>query len=226
MELIASPVIDPGSGQVVQVAAVVWDATGSLRLQQKIDAIDKAGRELVRLESDAIVKMTVVQRLKLLEEKIVSFTRELMHFDHFAIRLLDRKSNKLELCISAGIPSEALNVELFAEAERNGISGYVAATGRSYHLRRRRAGPPVRDGPGLGQEQPDGAAAAARQDHRRVQHREPQPRGVQRGRPAVRRDSSAGTWRSRSTSSTCWSSSGRAPATRWPTTSAARWPGR
>ena len=132
MELIASPVIDPATGGVAQVAAVVWDATGSRRLQQKIDAIDKAGRELVRLESEAIVKMTVVQRLRLLEEKIISFTRELMHFDHFAIRLLDRKSNKLELCIAAGIPNDALNVELFADAERNGISGYVAATGRSY----------------------------------------------------------------------------------------------
>ena len=131
MEMIASPVIDP-EGHVVQVVAVVWDATGTRRLQQKIDAIDKAGRELVRLESDAIVKMNVGQRLKLLEEKIISFTRELMHFDHFAIRLLDRKSNKLEMVISAGLPGDALNVELFALAEGNGISGYVAATGRSY----------------------------------------------------------------------------------------------
>ncbi len=131
MEMIASPVIDP-TGRVVQVVAVVWDATGTRRLQQKIDAIDKAGRELVRLESDAIVKMNVGQRLKLLEEKIISFTKELMHFDHFAIRLLDRKSNKLEMVISAGLPSDALNVELFANAESNGISGYVAATGRSY----------------------------------------------------------------------------------------------
>jgi CheY-like chemotaxis protein len=131
MEMIASPVIDPGGG-VVQVVAVVWDATGTRRLQQKIDAIDKAGRELVRLESDAIVKMNVGQRLKLLEEKIISFTRELMHFDHFAIRLLDRKTNKLEMVISAGLPNDALNVELFAAAEGNGISGYVAATGRSY----------------------------------------------------------------------------------------------
>jgi two-component system, sensor histidine kinase SagS len=131
MELIASPVINP-RGQVVQVVAVVWDATGTRRLQQKIDAIDKAGRELVRLEGDALSKLHVGQRLKLLEEKIISFTRELMHFDHFAIRLLDRKSNKLELVISAGLPAEALCVDLCAETEGNGISGYVAATGRSY----------------------------------------------------------------------------------------------
>jgi two-component system, sensor histidine kinase SagS len=130
-EMIASPVISP-SGQVVQVVAVVWDATGSRRLQQKIDAIDKAGRELVRLEADAMCRLNVGQRLTLLEEKIISFTRDLMHFDHFAIRLLDRRSNKLELVMSVGLPPEALGVELFADAEGNGISGYVAATGRSY----------------------------------------------------------------------------------------------
>jgi CheY-like chemotaxis protein/PAS domain-containing protein len=131
MEMITSPVIDP-SGRVVQVVAVVWDATGTRRLQQKIDTIDKAGRELVRLESEAIVKMNVVQRLKLLEEKIISFTKELMHFDHFAIRLLDRKTNRLDMVMSAGLPSDALNIELFALPEGNGISGFVAATGRSY----------------------------------------------------------------------------------------------
>jgi CheY-like chemotaxis protein len=131
LEMIASPVIHP-SGQVVQVVAVVWDATGTRRLQQKIDAIDKAGRELVRLEGDSLSKLNVGQRLKLLEDKIISFTRELMHFDHFAIRLLDRKSNKLEIVISAGLPAEALTVDLYAVPEGNGISGYVAATGRSY----------------------------------------------------------------------------------------------
>src|SRR5580693_3383795 len=130
MEMICSPVINP-AGHVVQVVAVVWDATGTRRLQQKIDAIDKAGRELVRLEADAWAKLNVGQRLTLLEDKIISFTRELMHFDHFAIRLLDRKSNKLELVISAGLPSEALGVDLFAESEGNGISGYVASTRRS-----------------------------------------------------------------------------------------------
>src|SRR3954470_23302399 len=130
-EMIASPVISPG-GQVVQVVCVVWDATGTRRLQQKIDAIDKAGRELVRIEADLIEKMNVGQRLKLLEEKIISFTRDLMHFDHFAIRLLDRRSKKLEVVMSQGLPSEALCIELFAEQEGNGISGFVAATGRSY----------------------------------------------------------------------------------------------
>ncbi|MDB5328543.1 MAG: putative response regulator receiver protein [Phycisphaerales bacterium] len=131
MEMICSPVVSPG-GQVVQVVSVVWDATSTRRLQQKIDAIDKAGSELVRLESDLVTKMNVTERLKLLEDKIISFTRELMHFDHFAIRLLDRKANRLEMVMSAGLPQDALNVELFSSTEGNGISGYVASTGRSY----------------------------------------------------------------------------------------------
>jgi len=130
-EMIASPVISP-SGQVVQIVAVIWDSTSTKRLQQKIDAIDGAGRELVRLEGESLGKMNVGQRLRLLEEKIIRFTRDLMHFDHFAIRLLDRKTNKLELVICVGLPPEAMEVELFASTEGNGISGYVAASGRSY----------------------------------------------------------------------------------------------
>ena len=58
MELDQCPVINPGA-QVVQVIAVVWDATGTRLLQQKIDAIDKAGRELVKLEGEALSKLNV-----------------------------------------------------------------------------------------------------------------------------------------------------------------------
>ncbi|MGN6367127.1 MAG: response regulator [Phycisphaerae bacterium] len=130
-EMFCSPVID-SQHRVTQVVAICWDATSGRRLQQKIDAIDMAGRELVRLEGEAIAKLNVSQRLKLLEEKIIKFCRQLMHFDHFAIRLLDRKTNKLELVICVGMPTEAMEVELFAQPDGNGISGYVASTGRSY----------------------------------------------------------------------------------------------
>jgi CheY-like chemotaxis protein len=130
-EMFCSPVIGADK-RVAQIVAICWDATGGRRLQQKIDAIDQAGRELVRLEGEAIAKLNVSQRLKLLEEKIIKFCRQLMHFDHFAIRLLDRKTNKLEIVICVGMPTEAMEVELFAQPENNGISGYVATTGRSY----------------------------------------------------------------------------------------------
>lgn len=130
-EVMASPVVDRDE-RIHRVVAVVWDATSGRRLQRKIDAIDAAGRELARIDGEEIKKLAPGQRLKLLQDKIIRFSKDLMHFDHFAIRLLDRRCNKLEVVISEGLPAEALEIDLYAQPEGNGISGYVAATGRSY----------------------------------------------------------------------------------------------
>ncbi len=130
-EIICSPVVGE-DGKVQQVVGVVWDATSGRRLQAKIDAIDASGRELARIDNDAVSKLRPAERLKLLQDKIIGFSKELMHFDHFAIRLLDKRSNKLEVVIAEGLPPDALEIDLYAQPEGNGISGYVAATGRSY----------------------------------------------------------------------------------------------
>lgn len=130
-EMICSPVITD-EGQVVQVVAVVWDASSGKRLQSKIDAIDASGRELARIQNEAVSTKTPAERLKLLQDKIIKYSKDLMHFDHFAIRLLDKRTNKLEVVIAEGLPPEALEIDLYAQPEGNGISGYVGATGRSY----------------------------------------------------------------------------------------------
>ncbi len=130
-ELVCSPVFNDQM-RVTQIVSICWDATSGRRLQQKIDAIDQAGRELMRLEGDAIAKLDLASRLKLLEEKIITYCRQLMNFDHFAIRLLDRKTNRLEPVICVGLPREAMDIALYCLPEGNGISGYVCATGRSY----------------------------------------------------------------------------------------------
>lgn len=131
-ELVASPVMDDASGKVRQIVAVVWDATSGKRLQQKINAIDDAGRELARIDREAIAGLTPGDRLQLLRDKVIKHSRQLMEFDHFAIRLVDKRSNKLEVVFAEGLPEEALDIDLYAQPEGNGISGYVAATGRSY----------------------------------------------------------------------------------------------
>lgn len=131
LEIYATPILNH-QGQLCQIAVVVRDSTGTRRLQQKIDAIDNAGRELVRMDAETIAGLNAAQRLELFEKKILRYTRELMRFDNFAIRLLDKKTQKLELVLSAGLPLEARQIEIYASPEGNGISGYVAATGRSY----------------------------------------------------------------------------------------------
>ncbi len=132
-EVLISPVFSGGqTGELTHLAAVVSDVTPQRRREQRMDAIDRAGAELVRLDVDQIKKMNTVERLGLLEQKVIRFAHDLLHFDHFAIRLIDKESEKLELVMSCGLPAPALAVELFARSEGNGISGFVAATGRSY----------------------------------------------------------------------------------------------
>ncbi|MCG3181374.1 MAG: Chemotaxis response regulator protein-glutamate methylesterase [Phycisphaerae bacterium] len=136
-ELIVSPLAEgPAGGQdaapINQVAAVVLDVTASRRLQQKLNAIDQAGRELVRLEAESVAKLNMQERLQLLEEHILRYTRELLNFDNFGIWVLDKASNRLEMVLSDGFPTWVGDLELYALEEGNGITGHVAATGRSY----------------------------------------------------------------------------------------------
>lgn len=130
-EVTATPVIDLHH-RVTQVAAVVWNATNAGRLQDKIDAIDNAGRQLLSLDASQFSRLDAQERLALLEQKILRCTQELLHFDNFEIRVLDKESNKLDLVLFNGVPSGGVNVELHASTEGNGINGYVAARGRSY----------------------------------------------------------------------------------------------
>jgi len=131
LEVSASLVVD-ADGHFQHIAVAVWDATASRQMQRKLNAIDNAGRELVRLDSEIVDKMEIPERLQLLEERIIRYTREILGFDKFSIRLVDKRTNRLELVLSAGLSEQAKHVDLFVSSEGNGISGYVAATGRSY----------------------------------------------------------------------------------------------
>lgn len=122
-------------GRVERLAVVVRDITASRRSMRKLDAIDRAGLELVRLDAAAVRERNTYQRLQLMEEKIVRVMHEVLNYDHFAIFLIDEPRRKLELVISAGLPPEIHDLDLSPEKEGSGISGYVAATGKSYVCR-------------------------------------------------------------------------------------------
>jgi CheY-like chemotaxis protein len=118
--------------RVASVVGVLWNITATHNLQAKIDAIDAAGSELMRIEPATISSLNMAERLKLLEEKIVRYVQEILDFDNFEIRLLNRESNQLEPVISRGIAPLKVGENMYAERIGNGISGYVAATGESY----------------------------------------------------------------------------------------------
>jgi len=117
---------------VARVVALLVDVTATRWLQKRIEAIEAAGRELVRLDADAVAEMDVGERLQLLEDKIARYSRELLHFDHFCVRVLDKQTCRLDPVVILGLPEKIDALELYALKEGNGITGYVAATGRSY----------------------------------------------------------------------------------------------
>lgn len=130
-ELLASGLVATGEG-VAGVVAAAWDVTAVRRLREKLDAIDAAGRELMRLDADATAEMELGERLGLLEDRIIRHMHELMRFDHFIVRVLDRESRRLETVMAGGMSEEAKSLDLYAADDDCGISGHVAATGRSH----------------------------------------------------------------------------------------------
>jgi len=130
-DLTVSPICGP-DGQVARVVALLVDVTATRWLQKRIEAIEAAGRELVRLDADAVAEMDVGERLQLLEDKIARYAHDLLHFDHFSVRLLDKQTCRLDTVVTLGLSEEVNALEIYALKEGNGITGYVAATGRSY----------------------------------------------------------------------------------------------
>ncbi len=129
-DIVITPICDPCQN-IMRATVVVQDATEQRRLQQRITSIDKAGSELIRLDASAMEDMNTEQRIELIQNKIIRYARELLHFDHFIIRLLNNRTGKLEVLFGTGLPHDE-GMELSAQLEGNGITGYVAASGRSY----------------------------------------------------------------------------------------------
>ncbi len=128
-ELALAPIADATG--LSGVIAMLRDTTSELESQRRIEAIDRAGRELLRLDPDEIRQLNAADRLNILQQRIARAAHELLRFDHFTIRLIEPRTGRLEPVIAVGVPREAVDVELYAQREGSGLSGYVAATGRS-----------------------------------------------------------------------------------------------
>ncbi|KKN81278.1 hypothetical protein LCGC14_0321150 [marine sediment metagenome] len=130
-DVVCSPVRDE-RGALRYISAVVINTTQQRQQQLKINAIDQAGRELVRLDDEAISQKNAQQRLDLLEDRIIRFSRGVLNYHHWALFVLSPKTNQLGIIIAEGLDETASAYRIFASTEGNGITGYVAATGRSY----------------------------------------------------------------------------------------------
>ncbi len=127
----AAPVRDIGSPPR-HLIITVRDVTLEMQQQQKLAAIHQAGMELADLTPDELFQMSVTERIELLKANIVHYTKDLLNFDVVEIRLLDQKTSRLESLLSLGMEPEAARRELYAQPQNNGVTGFVAATGKSY----------------------------------------------------------------------------------------------
>ena len=125
---------DPGAALPIggQVVVAVWDVTHTILEQQKRALIHQAGQKLADLSPAELADMTIAERIELLKSNILHYSKDLLQFDVVEIRLLDQQTGRLESLLAEGMNPEAEARILHAQPANNGVTGYVAATGRSY----------------------------------------------------------------------------------------------
>lgn len=114
------------------LVATVSDITSEILQEQKLAAIHQAGRQLTDLKPDEIFAMDTQARIDLLKDNIRHYTVDLLNVDVIEIRLLEQVSGNLRPLLSVGIDQEAADRQLYAQPQGNGVTGYVASTGKSY----------------------------------------------------------------------------------------------
>ncbi|MEE2908151.1 MAG: response regulator [Planctomycetota bacterium] len=118
-------------------------------MQQQRDrraALRSAGLALRDLDRRIVSDLTVADRLRLLEDRIIRCIHEELSFDNFEIRLLDQASQRLELVIAKNLTPLKIGEVIHAGEHGNGISGWVASTGNAYICPDVAADPRYREG--------------------------------------------------------------------------------
>jgi two-component system, sensor histidine kinase SagS len=131
LEVQVTPMSDPGAAPS-QLIVLAREVTAEVLQQQQLDALHKAGAELAALAPDQLADMCPEERVELLKQDIRRLTHDLLHYDVIEIRLLDRQTGRLEPLLEDGMTAEAGHRVLHAEPRGNGVTGFVAATGKSY----------------------------------------------------------------------------------------------
>jgi CheY-like chemotaxis protein/PAS domain-containing protein len=134
IDLNITPISEPDS-RTPLLLVLGRDMTALVKQQQKLDALHKAGRELGALSADQLADMSVAERIELLKLNIRRFTRDLLHYEVIEIRLIDPQTGRLEPLVQEGMTPLAANRVLLASCEGQGVTGHVAATGKSYLCR-------------------------------------------------------------------------------------------
>jgi hypothetical protein len=131
-EVQARPISHTSADTPNLLVVSVRDISVEVLQRQKLNAIYQAGLELGDLSMQDILQMTVDERIELLKCKILHYTQDLLQFETVEIRVLDKRTKVLEPLLAVGMDPGAAARLLRAEPQGNGVTGFVAATGKSY----------------------------------------------------------------------------------------------
>jgi CheY-like chemotaxis protein/PAS domain-containing protein len=131
MRVHAAPVID-AEGSSQNLVVTIREVTDEVLQQQKLSAIHQAGIELADLTPNEVSKMSVEERIELLRANILHCTQDVLQYNVVEIRMLDQNTKALMPVLAVGMTEEAANRALRADTVGNGVTGFVAATGKSY----------------------------------------------------------------------------------------------
>lgn len=118
--------------QADYLAVITRDISEEVLQRQKLNAIYQAGLELGDLSPHELVDMSIEERIELLKSRILHYTQDLLEFETVEIRLLEKTTGRLDPLLAVGMQPLAKCRNLYAEPTGNGVTGFVAATGKSY----------------------------------------------------------------------------------------------
>ncbi len=121
-----------GDGTVLQIIAILQNATAEVAQQKKLHALHNAGRELSALDADQLAEMNEPTRVELLKLNIRKHVHELLRYETIEVRLLTKETGELKPLLQDGMTEVAAKRQLFARPDGNGVTGHVAFTGDSY----------------------------------------------------------------------------------------------
>ncbi|MDO5566414.1 MAG: GAF domain-containing protein, partial [Planctomycetia bacterium] len=125
-EMQISPIRSHETGKVVHCVVEMRDTTEITRIDQTLRKLQSVGRQLVDLSPEELRHMSPSGRIELLKSRIEKNMRTILNYDIVEFRLLDKATNRLEPLLAFGLPPEAIQRELYASSDGNGITGYVA----------------------------------------------------------------------------------------------------
>lgn len=134
-DVLATPVFADNAEYPSLLVVTVRDISAEQLQVEKLKAIHQAGEDLGDLAPEDLASMNVDERTELLKQKIVQHTKDVLNFETIEVRLLNERTNRLQPLLNVGMTTEAAERELYAEPQGNGVTGFVAATGKSYLCR-------------------------------------------------------------------------------------------